>query len=480
MSRAAVQTSLLLTLVAGLAACQDYDIKEIADPNAAGPEIEVSPDRLNFGAVRVGERVELPFTIRSVGSAALELGALTLQAPGAYSLMSEADGALLNPGEETTVVVGYAPTATAESGEVHIESNDPTNPDAVVWLEGAGQLPLLQIDPNPLDFAYRETGSSTTLPVSLINAGSDTLHVGAATIVGEGFSGGMLGPVTLEPGESVDVDVTFNPLIDALYTGEIWVESDAPASPTRGALLGTSLQRPVAICEADPDEIYAVYESTTWVGRDSYDPGGLRIVDYEWALVSAPTGSTAAIRGSGADRPDFVPDLVGEYVAELVVTNENGESSLPCLATLNAVPSTDLWVEMYWTVNNDDMDLHLVNSGGALTSDDDCYYGNCAGRSLDWGVSGASEDDPSLDIDDIPGTGPENINIFRPPEDGFYTVYVHDYTGSTPDYRGDNEVTVNIYIAGELELTDTRTISGDGDYVPIANIDWASRSAFPL
>ena len=57
---------------------------------------------------------------------------------------------------------------------------------------------------------------------------------------------------------------------------------------------------------------------------------------------------------------------------------------------------------------------------------------------------------------------------------------MHDYTGSTPDFRGENEVTVNIYISGELELTDTRFISGDGDYVPIANIDWASRAAFPL
>ena len=41
---------------------------------------------------------------------------------------------------------------------------------------------------------------------------------------------------------------------------------------------------------------------------------------------------------------------------------------------------------------------------------------------------------------------------------------------------GDNEVTVNVYIAGELEFTDTRMISGDGEYVPFANIDWDSRS----
>lgn len=230
---------------------------------------------------------------------------------------------------------------------------------------------------------------------------------------------------------------------------------------------------PVADCQVSPNPVQPPFEEATWDGSASYSTDG-EIVSYEWRLESKPTGSATTMPGGGnARRPGFVPDLAGDYVGRLTVTDSNGQTD-SCTTTLEAIPIENLWIEMYWTVANDDMDLHLLRPGGTLESNGDCYFNNCVGRPLEWGDAGNPDDDPILDLDDIYGVGPENINITEP-YSGTYTVVVHDYSGSTfPDYTDRNDVTVNIYINGALAWTDTKPITGNNKYVDFAEIEWPS------
>jgi hypothetical protein len=233
---------------------------------------------------------------------------------------------------------------------------------------------------------------------------------------------------------------------------------------------------PVAVCSVTPNPVEPPFETATWIGADSYDPLDHDIVEYIWTLNARPSGSTAIMpTGNTPNRAGFEAQLAGEYVGQLIVVTDDGRRSDPCQVVLESIPAEDLWVEMYWSVANDDMDLHLLAPGGSLTSTSDCYYAN---KNPNWGSSG-SEDDPALDLDDIPGTGPENINIAAP-QTGVYEVWVHDFTGSTPDYYGANDVTVNVYINGSLAWTKTKAISGDGDYIPFAAIDWSAGSVSDL
>ena len=176
-----------------------------------------------------------------------------------------------------------------------------------------------------------------------------------------------------------------------------------------------------------------------------------------------------------------MPDVAGEYLARLTVTNNAGLTDT-CDALLEAIPAQNLWVEMYWVHSGDDMDLHLIEAGydwsSSLQSDQDCYYANCVYSMLDWGQGGYAGDDPSLDLDDISGTGPENINVYDPQTSGNYTVVVHDYPGSI--YEGANDVTINIYLDGALVWSVTRAISGEDSYTPIAQINWASKTVSPM
>ena len=230
---------------------------------------------------------------------------------------------------------------------------------------------------------------------------------------------------------------------------------------------------PIAMCSASQFEVSPISGSVDFIGNESYDPNGYPIVSYKWTIVDQPQGSSATLGAGIADRYGFRPDMAGDYTMQLVVENDRCLLSEPCTVDIQAIPNENLWVEMHWEHAGDDMDLHLVRNNGAYESDMDCYYGNCIpdeyGSILSWG---AEEANPRLDLDDIEGTGPENINIEEPAQ-GLYTVVVHDFPSSV--YEGDNDVTIRIHLDGEVVLEETKTISGEDQYVPFALIEWPSK-----
>ncbi|MCB9670130.1 MAG: hypothetical protein H6734_11705 [Alphaproteobacteria bacterium] len=233
-------------------------------------------------------------------------------------------------------------------------------------------------------------------------------------------------------------------------------------------------QAPVAVCSVTEQTMLPIHDAANFDGSQSYDPGGLEIVSYDWTLSEKPAGSSAEMPGGGAIRSGFIADQAGLYVGRLTVTNSAGVTSDACEAEVEAIPAESLWVEMFWDQPGDDMDLHLLAPNGTIGTTLDCYYGNCkpTATPLDWGVANFADDNPTLDRDDVSGTGPENINILAP-SNGIFTVAVKDF-GSDPTIAS-TTVTVNIYIDAALVWTDTRTIVGDPTAaVEFAEIDWPS------
>jgi len=341
-------------------------------------------------------------------------------------------------------------------------------------------VPQIAAEPNPVNFGVVPAGESAAQVITMSSVGDITLNVTAMQIGDGRETFTLLEPLpgSYEPGASAELTITYTS--DGSETsGDLQILSNDPANPNlRVPLLAGAetvdtgdtshdpppLSQPIAVCSVDPAEVLAIHESADWIGSSSYDDGS--IVSYDWSLISAPAGATATMPGGAANRRGFTPDVAGEYIGQLIVTDNDGISSEPCTATLNATAGDGLWIEMFWVHSGDDMDLHLLDDGGTLTTNSDCYYANCTWGGLNWGGTGSS-DDPILDLDDIPGTGPENINISSPAR-GTYTVYVHDYPGST--YIGRNDVTVNVYFASSLVWTDTRNVNSEGCYEPFVEV----------
>lgn len=361
--------------------------------------------------------------------------------------------------------------------------------------DGIGNAsPKIEITPSEINWDYISPGGiSDAVTVLIQSVGTENLTVSDIRIDNDG--GGAfsftdsIGWGTYQPGTDSEFVIVYTSL-ESEVEGSIKIVSDDPENPIYHIPLHASgeipqdtdtdtsppLAAPVAVCSVSPTEIEAIHESASWIGDASYDPDGI-ITAWQWNLISTPSGATATMPAGGANRRGFTPDVAGDYMAQLVVTDNDGLFSDPCDVTLTATAGEGLWVETFWTHSGDDMDLHLLRGAGAIESRSDCYYGNCVGVGLDWGVAGNPLDDPSLDLDDITAVGPENINIGSPAS-STYTVIVRDYPGSV--YARDNDVTVNIYVGGALVWSETRNINSEGCYEEFATVTIPGGAVSPL
>ena len=459
-----------------LAGCSDYNLQGEKPGPAGEPAIEVSPDALSFAEVDVGETSTQSFTITSVGAVTLDVMNVRLETGSVFSitLPDKTIPFELLPGESTDAVVTYTRAGDGESDLAIVESNDGAMPEATVLLNGGGTAPALTLDPDHWDAGGVAVGDIRNGAIDVVSSGSAPVEVDEIAITGAGFTGSWTEtlPMILNPGERMTVALSFSPPDTGLFSGLLSVTAPSPVGTVTAPLSGEGAGGPIAVCSVDPSEVTAISESATFFGSDSYDTAGAAITSYDWTLISRPSGSTASMPSGTASSRRFTPDLIGEYVGQLIVTNEYGVRSEPCEATLTATISQDLWVEMFWSASQDDMDLHLVRPGGRVgSSPDDCYYAN---TNPDWGTRGVTTDNPSLDLDDIPGTGPENINIGTPGETGAYEVWVVDYSGSTSDSPASTDVTVNIYVGGVMVYTDTKSCARECSDMHFADVDWPS------
>ena len=466
-----------------LLSCSEYSLEE-GDKQSYGsePQIEVAPHSLYFSLSEVSTPAVDYFRISNIGDAVLEISGMNVVGDSEFTITTISGTQSLEPAQSLDVAVTYAPNTAGEehTASVLIFSNDPNESGVEVFLEGIVGQPLLVVEPYILDMG--STPISTTLQdtVLLKSVGDVPVTLNAIEIPGSIFSydHNFSLPITMNPGEEKELLLSFNAPIGGIFTENIVFDTEDPAFDVTTQVKAEAIGgQPIAVCDVNPTSVQPNGGSATWYGSDSYDEQGFSISNYSWTLLSQPGGSTAFMPSGGADRPNFRPDLAGEYIAELVVTNEFGIESQPCTATLNAVPGQDLWIQMYWAYSGDDMDLHLLRPSGSLNTTGDCYYANCQNGGLDWGVIGDPSDNPSLDLDDIPGTGPENINISGP-ETGSFQVYVHDYPGS--QFLGGNEVTVVIYVGGSMVWSATKTISGEDTFTPFAEINWPAGTVTSL
>ena len=196
----------------------------------------------------------------------------------------------------------------------------------------------------------------------------------------------------------------------------------------------------------------------------------------------------------------FFVQMPGTYRIELRVTDESGviAPSEMCPTPLAQVeitarPDSDIHLQLTWDTPGDpdqtdlrgaDVDLHFLHPlapswFGVLGREGghswDCYFANPA---PDWGVMGEDDDDPSLDLDDTNGSGPEVINLNNPEQVGAYRIGVHYYRAQVGQIQdgntyGPSTARVRIYFGGELAHEMEQRLEDSNAFWEAARVSWS-------
>jgi hypothetical protein len=223
------------------------------------PKLNLGQPSLGFQNVTVGQIADRTLLVTNTGS-----GPLTVRgriAAGSFRLVSSAGSLVIPAGGQRAITVRWAPTASGPLQEtLALTSSDPALAGVNVTLSGVAfdnLVPAIITGAASIDFGSVNAGQTKDLKVTISNIGS-----GALTVSSVGSSNAQFSvvapslPVTIPPGQPIDVMVRFSPNASGGIAGVLSIVSN---DPTRGAITvavtGTGGAGPVASIAVAPESL---------------------------------------------------------------------------------------------------------------------------------------------------------------------------------------------------------------------------------
>ena len=490
------------------------------DPPPVDPPTLQTPPKVELSGT-VGSFSRRTISLRNTGDSPLEITGVEILRGGEFrvslrpeqnrppeppdSQVAVAPPVELAGGASRSVDVWYrADDGGADRATLAIESTASNAPHRIALL-GDADGPCFRVRPSgKTDLGTIPRGESTSTSVQLHNCTNardfkvEEIRLTAESSPLFDVSGVPPLPVDLPAGGLHSVDVGFVGKSDpGTYSAELLVETDVPG---RGAiripLSGTIEEGPtcpkavarVKTRRGNPTDhlVDEPLQTVELLASQSSAPDG-RIAKYRWTVVSRPPNSTARLTPDHRDAsPKLFLDVVGTWTIRLAVWDETGRPSCKSAeVTIDAVPENDIYVQLTWDTPADkdetdgqgaDLDLHYLNAQNATkwnAAPWDIFWHN---KTADWGQPNVARDNPSLDIDDTDGVGPEAITHDNPASGGRFKigVYYNDDHGF-----GQSKATVRVYSNGTiLNRYSTSDLRHTFDFWHVADIAWPSKNLY--
>ena len=319
----------------------------------------------------------------------------------------------------------------------------------------------LAFDPPALRFTFNMVGVAQTNFVQLINIGETPLHLERLRVEGATASlftidqSTLSLPLRLSPQAPIQLQITYTPDDDLSDSAQLIAETEEGVSVLL-PMVGETKSAGAAPClEITPTQLFfgSVPRGQTAsreVRLSACGPQAVTVDDVKRGIsffgalpqtfsFTPPTlPLTLSPTQSVSFEVSYTPLRAGLEAGFIEVLSDDPQSpsqrvDLSAIAEPPPIEEVALHIKLNWDTDLTDVDLHLLAPNGQLwTCEGDCFFSN---GNPNWGDQASALDDPFLDLDDVDGYGPENINL-EAPINGVYKVWVHywnDHGGDSPE-----------------------------------------------
>lgn len=137
---------------------------------------------------------------------------------------------------------------------------------------------------------------------------------------------------------------TFTADRPGVYTARLTVRDGQADGTPDDVVITAAPPNNLPVAHAGPDQSVVTGTLVTLDGSASYDPDSDPLT-YQWSVVARPTGSVAAVTNPTSVSPTFTPDVTGEYVINLVVSDGTVGSAADIVVVVaeqpNAAPTAN-------------------------------------------------------------------------------------------------------------------------------------------
>ncbi len=321
-------------------------------------QLTCAPCNVRFGAVPVGQTETEVVVLTNGGSSSVTLSAVNFS--GAQFSMSNLKLPLtLASGQAVVLYATFSPSVTGWTGGKGTITSNASNSQLSLQLEGSGtKSDAVVASPASVSFGQVAVGSSSTVPIVLRNTRPWKLKITAWQATGSGLTlSGPALPLTLNGGQTVTLNLTYNPQTAGASGGSVFVSGTMGLSVP---VAGTATTTAAAQLTVTPAQINFgnVTEGTTGTQSITMSAANGSVT------VSSDASSSSQFALSGASLPltipagqsasfnvAFTPTVSGTVSGSLSFTS-NASNSQTVESLTGTGTSKAYSVSLYWNASS--------------------------------------------------------------------------------------------------------------------------------